>query len=353
MQCTAVLVRVMAFLLLVLTMVEPVKAQCPALPYQLSNGQVGDATQVMANFDALGNCVTGKGVVNSGTAGHIGYYAATGSTISGQSLSALLDTLFGLAQGSILYRSATGWAVLGPGTTGYVLQSGGPGADPSWTASGGGGGGISTIVAAGVSSGAPTVPLPQLPVISRPALSSFSWVNQASATASEYANGPLVLRTTQNTPSAGINAFIKSVAGSDWTVTIQYALGNHTGAVGAADLSGLAVYNSSSGRIYMCGLVDTNSIAVWAYNSVTSWNSYVTSKTVLPNPGAIWTRAQYASSTTTLTFSYSVDGFTWETIYSTNAPFVGVPTDYGIALGTGGNGAGFVLSLNYMTETSP
>jgi hypothetical protein len=37
------------------------EAQCPAVPYQFTNGQVADATQVMANYNALLTCLnTGK-----------------------------------------------------------------------------------------------------------------------------------------------------------------------------------------------------------------------------------------------------------------------------------------------------
>lgn len=48
-----------------------------------------------------------------------------------------LDSI-GSTRGSILYRGASGWAALTPGTSGYVLTSNGSGADPSWAASGGG-----------------------------------------------------------------------------------------------------------------------------------------------------------------------------------------------------------------------
>jgi hypothetical protein len=161
----------------------------------------------------------------------------------------------------------------------------------------------------------------------------------------------LVLQTTQNTTSNNLNALIKNVAGSDWTVTIEYALGNHTGS--GSDLAGLIVYNSASGRAYVCGINSGSSIGVWAYNSTTSYNSNPTSKTILLNPGTIWTRAQYVSSTATLTFSYSTDGYTWQTIYSTSASFVGVPTDYGIAVGSENNASGYVLSLDYMVDSSP
>jgi hypothetical protein len=48
-------------------------------------------------------------------------------------LTAILDSL-GTTQGSIIYRNATGWVVLTPGTAGQLLSTGGAGADPSWVA---------------------------------------------------------------------------------------------------------------------------------------------------------------------------------------------------------------------------
>jgi hypothetical protein len=39
----------------------------------------------------------------------------------------------GEAQGQILYRDSSSWAVLAPGTSGQVLQTGGSSANPSWT----------------------------------------------------------------------------------------------------------------------------------------------------------------------------------------------------------------------------
>jgi hypothetical protein len=329
-------------------------AQCPALPYQLANGQVSDATELMANFDALAGCITSKGTVDSGTAGQIGYYAGAGSAISGQSVSSVLDSVFGSAQGSILYRGAAGWQALTPGAIGYVLQSGGASADPSWAPSGGGGGGgITTIVGAGISSGAATVALPGVPVIVRPSLASMAWVNQASATATEHMNGPLVLRTVQNSGNTtNLNALTKAVAGQSWTVTVQYAVGNHFTSPNQ-DPAGLIVYNSVNGRLYVCGIWNTTTIYVHAYNSTSSFNSSPAFKTILFNPGSVWTQAQYVSGTTTLTFSYSIDGFTWEPIYSTSAPFTGVPTAYGVSVGSANNAAGHVLSLNYMAESTP
>lgn len=55
-------------------------------------------------------------------------------------LDALLDAI-GATRGAILYRGASGWAILPPGTSGHVLKSNGAGADPSYQAESGGGGG--------------------------------------------------------------------------------------------------------------------------------------------------------------------------------------------------------------------
>lgn len=54
--------------------------------------------------------------------------------------SAFLDAAFGATQGNVLYRGASAWASLGPGTAGQVLTTGGSGANPSWAAATGSGG---------------------------------------------------------------------------------------------------------------------------------------------------------------------------------------------------------------------
>lgn len=52
---------------------------------------------------------------------------------SATTVTALIDHALGNTQGDILYRNASGWVVLAPGTAGQVLQTGGAGANPSWT----------------------------------------------------------------------------------------------------------------------------------------------------------------------------------------------------------------------------
>jgi hypothetical protein len=77
----------------------------------------------MANLDILSN-ISGSAAV------------PTGNT-----LTAILDAVMGDTQGSILYRGASDWALLGPGTSGDVLTTQGASANPQWAAGGGGGSG--------------------------------------------------------------------------------------------------------------------------------------------------------------------------------------------------------------------
>ena len=84
--------------------------------------------------DAGGTCTTGGGggTVSSGTAGQVTYYAGTGTTVSGEALTALIDSAIGSTQGDVLYRGASSWAVLAPGTSGYFLETQGASANPTW-----------------------------------------------------------------------------------------------------------------------------------------------------------------------------------------------------------------------------
>jgi hypothetical protein len=47
--------------------------------------------------------------------------------------------------GAVLFRGATNWQALAPGTSGHFLRTNGANADPSWAAGGGGGGGGSPL----------------------------------------------------------------------------------------------------------------------------------------------------------------------------------------------------------------
>ena len=90
-------------------------------PLNVANGGTGQTAAGGAALDAI-LAPSGTGILNrTGT----GAYAET-------ALSPLLDAMAGTAQGSVLYRNASGWASLPPGTQGQVLTSQGSGANPTF-----------------------------------------------------------------------------------------------------------------------------------------------------------------------------------------------------------------------------
>lgn len=62
------------------------------------------------------------------------FLTSSGADPEWADLSDMLDIIFGNAQGSILYRDAGVWNDLAPGVATQVLQTNGPGANPSWAA---------------------------------------------------------------------------------------------------------------------------------------------------------------------------------------------------------------------------
>jgi len=128
-----------------------------------SNGSGGGGSGTVTNFTA-GNLsplfTTAVATSNSTPALSFSLTSAAANTILGNNtsgsaapayygISSYLDT-FGTTQGSILYRGATGWVVLAPGTTGYVLQTNGSGSNPTWTAVASGAAGANPTASVGL-----------------------------------------------------------------------------------------------------------------------------------------------------------------------------------------------------------
>jgi hypothetical protein len=63
----------------------PARAQC-TLPYTLTNGQMADATQVMANLNALANCISPGGSANAIQYNNAGQFGGAGPLTNGQLL---------------------------------------------------------------------------------------------------------------------------------------------------------------------------------------------------------------------------------------------------------------------------
>lgn len=101
----------------------------------LANGNWSLALNVQSIVNAL------PSIGNNQVFGNI----TGGGTPVGVGVSALLDSALGSAQGDILYRSASGWSVLPPGTSGQVLSTQGAAANPQWVAGGGGSGSVTNV----------------------------------------------------------------------------------------------------------------------------------------------------------------------------------------------------------------
>lgn len=132
----------------------------------LHRGATGWQIITGADGDLLKRGATGWQVLpSSGSGSQYLSGALTWSTPAGPGIQTLLDGISS-TRGVVLYRGASAWAALSPGTSGYVLQTNGAGADPSWVAGGGGSPTVPNIVqemTAIVSSGVGTVALGSAP----------------------------------------------------------------------------------------------------------------------------------------------------------------------------------------------
>ncbi len=123
-----------------------------SLAITVTSANITDGTIVNADVNASAALAYSKlaltgAILNADLAGSIANAKLANSaiTIAGTSTSlgsaitasAILDSISS-TRGSILYRGASGWAALAPGTSGTFLKSNGSGADPSYASAGGG-----------------------------------------------------------------------------------------------------------------------------------------------------------------------------------------------------------------------
>lgn len=112
----------------------------------VSDGDKGDITVTGsgATWTIDPQAVTYSKIQNVATDRILGRYTVGSGTCEELTTSQVLDFISS-TQGTVLYRNATNWVALSPGTSGDMLTTNGPGANPSWTTppGGGGGGGLS------------------------------------------------------------------------------------------------------------------------------------------------------------------------------------------------------------------
>jgi hypothetical protein len=100
---------------------------------------IGGPSQVNTGTSLQGGPINGAnpvGTIDIATAGALQLVAnKTGSPAIpvATSMTSYLDAVFGSTQGAILFRGSSVWLTLNPGTNGQILQTGGPGADLTWS----------------------------------------------------------------------------------------------------------------------------------------------------------------------------------------------------------------------------
>src|SRR5271170_3381986 len=100
----------------------------------------GNCSQIVSSSqlsDSGAPC--GAGLVSIANGDVLSNITGSSSTPSGNTLTATLDAVFGSTRGAILERGASSWALVTPGTSGFVLTSNGAAADPTYQAVSGGG----------------------------------------------------------------------------------------------------------------------------------------------------------------------------------------------------------------------
>jgi hypothetical protein len=100
-----------------------------------STGSAGTVTSITAGTGLSGGTITASGTIALAAVSTLTLLANStgGSAVpTANTLTAYLDAVFGTTQGSVLYRGASAWAELGPGTSGQFLETQGAGANPQW-----------------------------------------------------------------------------------------------------------------------------------------------------------------------------------------------------------------------------
>lgn len=214
---------------------------------------------------ATSGLVTGGTITSTGTislssigAGHV-VANSTGSTAApaDTTLTAIIDQAIGSTQGQILYRGASAWSVLSPGTSGQLLQTGGASANPSWTTVSGGG----TVTV----SGTPTTG-------NCAKFSGATQITDAGAACGSGGGGGLTLIASATTTAGQSSVTFSSIPG---TYTHLEIVGDHASTLnnsGTTNVLGIQ-FNSDTGNNYRFTIFGSYSSGTGFGNGSSSANS--------------------------------------------------------------------------------
>ena len=169
----------------------------------LANGDWSLALNVQGIVNAL------PSIANNQVLGNI---SGVSATAYGVGVSALIDSVFGSAQGSLLYRSGSAWTVLTPGTNGQVLKTQGSSANPQWGSISGAG----TVTSVATGSGLTGGPVTSSGTISFASVADMSVL--ANISGSSAAAGATTLTSLLDYILGSTQGSLIYRAGSVWTV---------------------------------------------------------------------------------------------------------------------------------------
>lgn len=343
------------------------------LPAQAQQSiKVKDAT-VTSLAGVAGNCVhadvNGKlGVTGTDCASGLASIADKRilANISGGSAAPVANTFSDIldaaitcsTQGDIIYRGSSGWSCLAPGTSTQFLKSGGAAANVSWATPSGGGnvtgpGSSTTHNCAAFADTSGTVledagagcgggsggGLPYGNISGPPASAGFSWVNQGSCTVAQAggAGTPIMLTMPNDT---GLNWRGRFVNQPATPYTLYAVLGDDAVTGGGAQNYGLyftdgtklmsiefvltAIGGAPSGYIRVEKITDVNTDGTTAAARPTGIGANQYPPIAFSN---LFFRLGNDGST--LTFSYSLDGYNFVQLFSESVGTYITPTQIG------------------------
>lgn len=180
----------------------------------VSAGGVGTVTSVGTGTGLTGGPITSSGIISLASIANntvLSNISGSSAAPSANSPSAIIDTI-GSAQGDILYRGASAWNALPPGTSGQFLKTQGAAANPVWAASG-------TVTSVATGTGLTGGPITSTGTIS---------IANTTVTAGSYTNTNLTVNaqgqiTAASNGSSGTG--VSSVGNSDGSLTISPTTG--------------------------------------------------------------------------------------------------------------------------------
>jgi len=259
------------------------QAQC-SLPYSLANGQIADASQVMANFNALARCLAPGGANNAIQYNQGGHLGGVGPLTNGQ-------------------------VVIG--STGSAPQAQTLSAGPGIAITNGSGSIVVAATGGAAGNGLYTRMMSDTPTSATIGLAT--WLNQGTATVSDSAVGVCIDAPSSGTTSNVTGRYMTAPAAPYAITALIAATRNTTSSNGV----GIGWYDGSAKLHVLSYSTTGNAPALFQvnkWNSVTSFNaSDVTSN---PNafPQPIW--LQIKDDGTNVSFGFSQDGINFVILFS-------------------------------------